>query len=168
VAVGGATTKVAPPTPCTYDPLVHERRLDIRGRDLNPYGHVNSAVYATYLEECRNELIAGVFEGIEAPGGFVLARTAIDYRRELTTEDGNVVVRCSIERIGTASVTFREEIRTGEELAAQCEAVIVAHDARTGRSRPISEDERAALESARAGDGATGNRAVPESARQHR
>jgi len=132
---------------------VHERQLDIRGRDLNPYGHVNSAVYATYLEECRNELIARALDGVEAAGGFVLARTAIDYRRELTTDDGHVVVRCSIKRIGTASVNFREEIRTGQsELAAESEAVIVAHDAQTGRSRPISEDERMALERARTPD----------------
>jgi acyl-CoA thioester hydrolase len=152
--VGGATTKVAPPAPPrTYDPLVHERRLDIRGRDLNSYGHVNSAVYATYLEECRNELIARVLDGVEAPGGFVLARIAIDYRRELTTEDGHVLVRCSIERVGTASVTFREDITTGQsELAAECEAVIVAHDAQTGRSRPISDGERTAFERARSGD----------------
>ena len=47
-----------------YDPLVGERRLEIRGRDLNPYGHVNSAVYATYLEECRNELIGRLLDGV--------------------------------------------------------------------------------------------------------
>jgi acyl-CoA thioester hydrolase len=128
---------------------VGERQLDIRGRDLNPYGHVNSAVYATYLEECRNALIVELLDGIGAAGDFALARLAIDYRRELTTADGHVVVRSFVERIGTSSVTFREEIRTAKgELAAESEAVIVAHDHQTGRSRPVTGPERAAFESA--------------------
>ena len=126
-----------------------ERRLDIRGRDLNPYGHVNSAIYATYLEECRNALIVELLDGIGNAGDFALARLAIDYRRELTTADGSVVVRCFVERVGTASVTFREEIRTASgELAAESEAVIVAHDHGTGRSRPVTGPERAAFETA--------------------
>jgi acyl-CoA thioester hydrolase len=125
---------------------VRERRLEIRARDLNPYGHVNSAVYATYLEEWRNELLAILLDGVGAADNFVLARLAIDYRRELTTADGHVVVRCTVERIGTSSVTFREEIRTTQgELAAESEAVIVAHDAKAGRSRPLTDPERAAF-----------------------
>ena len=81
----------------------------------------------------------------------MLARIAIDYRRELTTADGYVVVHCAVERVGTSSVTFREEIRTAQgELAAESEAVIVAHDPETGRSRPITDPERAAFGPARA------------------
>ena len=123
-----------------------ERRLEIRGRDLNAFGHVNSAVYATYLEECRNEWIGQLLVGVGAAGDYVLARLAIDYRRELTTADGHVAVRCLVERIGTSSITFREEIRTAQgEVAAESEAVIVAHDAKTGRSRPLTDPERAAF-----------------------
>ena len=126
---------------------MRERRFEIRGRDLNPYNHVNSAVYATYLEECRNGLIDEALRGVAGSGDFRLARIAIDYRRELTTEDGQVVVRTTVERVGTSSVTFREEIRTaGGELAADAEAVIVAYDPNRGGSRPITEAERRAFE----------------------
>jgi acyl-CoA thioester hydrolase len=126
---------------------VGDRQLDIRGRDLNPYGHVNSAVYATYLEECRNALIVELLDGVGAAGDFALAHIAIDYRRELTTADGHVIVHSWVERIGTSSVAFREEIRTADgELAADSEAVIVAHDHETGRSRPITGPERTAFE----------------------
>ena len=34
---------------------MHEKRIEIRWRDLDAYGHVNNAVYPTYLEECRDE-----------------------------------------------------------------------------------------------------------------
>ena len=72
---------------------------------------------------------------------FVIARVAIDYRRELRLEDERSSSRCRLERIGTSSLTTREEIRTGGELAAEAEAVLVARDGATdgrGRCRPPS------------------------------
>jgi acyl-CoA thioesterase FadM len=57
-----------------------------------------------------------------------------------------VVVRTRLGRIGTSSVTLHEEIaaRAGW-VAAEAESVIVARDAAAGRSRPLTESERAAL-----------------------
>jgi acyl-CoA thioester hydrolase len=107
---------------------------------------VNNAVYATYLEECRDEWLERVLGELGDPWDFVLARVAIDFRRELTLEDDAVVVTCALERIGRSSVHLREEIRTrAGELSAESEAVLVARDRRTGRSRPLSEAERAAI-----------------------
>ena len=131
---------------------MHEKQIEIRWRDLDPYRHVNNAVYATYLEECRDELVDSVLDGIGDAWDYVLARVAIDYRRELTQDDGSIVVRCGVERIGTSSITLREEIRTlSGELSAEAEAVLVASDQKTGRSRPLTEAERAAFEHARLG-----------------
>jgi acyl-CoA thioester hydrolase len=126
---------------------VHEKRIEIRWRDIDAFRHVNNAVYASYLEECRDELCELVLAGVSDPWDFVLARVAIDFRRELTQEDDIAVVSCAVARIGTASVTFREEIRklTGE-LSAEAEAVIVGRDRSSGRSRPLNEAERAAFE----------------------
>ena len=59
-------------------------------------------------------------------------------------------MRCAVDRIGNSSVTLREEIRTiGGELAAEAEAVLVARDLETGRSRALTEAERAALRARR-------------------
>ncbi len=128
---------------------MHEKQIEIRWRDLDAYRHVNNAVYATYLEECRDELVDSVLEGIGDVWDYVLARVAIDYRRELTQADDVVVVRCAVERLGTSSITLREEIRTRDgELSAEAEAVLVARDQKTGRSRPLTEAERAAFEQA--------------------
>ena len=129
---------------------MHEKQIEIRWRDLDAYRHVNNAVYATYLEECRDEFIDTVLAGIGDAWDFVLARVAIDYRRELTQDDDIVVVRCGVERIGTSSITLREEIRTrGVELSAEAEAVLVARNRETGRSRPLTGVEREAFEQAR-------------------
>jgi acyl-CoA thioester hydrolase len=127
--------------------VTHEKRIEIRWRDVDAYQHVNNAVYATYLEECRDEWIDRALDGTGDVWDFVLARVAIDFRRELRLEDEWVVASCRLERIGTSSVTLREELRAGEGwLAAEAEAVLVARDRDAGRSRPLTEAERAALE----------------------
>jgi len=133
---------------------VAEKRIEIRWRDLDAYRHVNNAVYATYLEECRDELVESALAGIGDPWDYVLARVAIDFRRELTQDDDSVVVRCAVERIGTSSITLREEIRTlAGALATEAEAVLVARNQETGQSRPLTDAERAAFERARGRDG---------------
>jgi acyl-CoA thioester hydrolase len=133
----------------------HEKTIEIRWRDVDAYHHVNNAVYATYLEECRDEWLSSALDGVGDPWDWVLARVAIDFRRELTQEDDRVVVSCSVARIGTSSVTLSEEIRTADgELRAEAESVVVARDRRTGRSRQLTVPERDALEQMVAADAA--------------
>jgi acyl-CoA thioester hydrolase len=127
--------------------MTHEKRIEIRWRDLDALRHVNNAVYATYLEEARDEWFVRAL----GPGGsfwdYVLARVAIDFRRELTQQDDALVVRTRLVRIGTSSLTFREEIVALEGwVAAEAESVVVARDPETGRSRPLTDAERASLE----------------------
>jgi acyl-CoA thioester hydrolase len=125
---------------------MHEKRVEIRWRDLDAYGHVNNAVFLTYLEECRDEWLDRALAGLDSPN-LVIARVAIDFRRELRIDDEEVVVRCGLDRIGTSSVTTAEEIRTTQaDLVATAQAVVVTQDLETRRSRPLSAEERAALE----------------------
>jgi acyl-CoA thioester hydrolase len=127
----------------------HEKRVEIRWSDVDAYMHVNNAVYATYLEECRDEWVDAALGELGDAWDFVLARVAIDFRRELRLEDEEVVVSCTLERIGNSSVTLTEEIRTREgELSAESEAVLVARDRELGRSRPLTDAERKAFEGA--------------------
>jgi len=128
-------------------PSVHQKQVEIRWNDVDAYRHVNNAVYLNYLEECRDECLELALGDGEDTWDFVIARVAIDFRRELRLEDDAVVVTCRLERIGTSSVTTREEIRTAAgELAAEAEVVLVARDPATGRSRPLGPDERSAFE----------------------
>ena len=129
--------------------MVHEKRIEIRWHDVDAYQHVNNAVYATYLEECRDEWVDRVLAEVGDAWDFVLARVAIDFRRELRLEDEWLVATCRLERIGTSSFILREEIRSEEGwLAAEAEAVLVARDRGAGGSRPLTDMERAALERA--------------------
>ena len=126
-------------------PFVHRER--VRYRDADAFGHVNNAVYLTYLEEVRDEWLGRTLADPALVWGYVLARVEIDYRRELTLDDDGVVVRCALERIGNSSCVTREGVLTrGGEIAAEARAVLVARDETTGRSRPLTGEERAALE----------------------
>lgn len=126
---------------------MHEKRIEIRWRDQDAYGHVNNAVYLTYLEEARDEWLELTLGSGEGLWDYVVARVAIDFRRELTQEDDAVVARCELDRIGTSSVRTRETLVTvGGELSAEAEAVLVARDRASGASRPLTETERAAFE----------------------
>ncbi|MGH3024543.1 MAG: acyl-CoA thioesterase [Gaiellaceae bacterium] len=128
---------------------MHEKEIEIRWRDLDAYGHVNHAVFATYLEEVRDEWLERALGRDGDLWDYVVARVAIDYRRELTLEDDRVLARCRLDSLGTSSVRTREELVTsGGETAAEAEAVLVALDRETGRSRPLTSDERSALEAA--------------------
>jgi acyl-CoA thioester hydrolase len=126
---------------------MHEDRIRIRWRDTDAYGHVNNAVYLNYLEEVRDAFVQKVLGPVTDTWDFVLARVAIDFRNELTQDDGEVVVRCRLESVGRASLRTREEIaKLDGTISAESESVVVARDRASGRSRPLSDDERAALE----------------------
>jgi acyl-CoA thioester hydrolase len=125
---------------------VHEKEIEIRWNDLDPYGHVNHAVFLTYLEEVRDEWLTGLV-GDDALG-YVVARVEIDYRRELTQRDDRVIARIRLDSLGTSSVRTLEELVVGDgETAAEAKTVLVACDEQH-RPRPLTEVERAALAAA--------------------
>ena len=61
---------------------------------MDAYGHVNNAVYLNYLEEARDRALEELF-GTESYD-FVLAHVDIDYRREITQDDGEVTVESRV------------------------------------------------------------------------
>jgi acyl-CoA thioester hydrolase len=113
---------------------------------------VNNSVFLTYLEEVRDEWLGRTLGDPAETWNWVLVRVAIDFRREVTLADDVVVARCGLASIGTSSIRTREEIATrGGELAAEAEAVLVARDRESGRSRPLTDAERSAFERSAAG-----------------
>ena len=126
---------------------MHEKQIEIRWRDQDPYGHVNNAVYLTYLEEARDEWLERTLGDGDQLWDHVIARVEIDFRRELTQADDTVVARCELEEIGRSSVRTRELLLTdGATVAAEARCVLVARDRESGSSRALSDAERAAFE----------------------
>jgi len=125
---------------------VHRKRIPIRWRDMDAYGHVNNAVFLNYLEEARDEMVRRLFEKRDGEFDYVVARVAIDFRRPLRQEDREVVASCRVERVGRSSIRTREILATRSGgVAAEAEAVLVSHDRASGTSRPLTPGEKAIL-----------------------
>jgi acyl-CoA thioester hydrolase len=125
---------------------VFERLVPVRWRDTDAQGHVNHAVFLTYLEEARDAFYAQV---IGADPSYVVARVEVDLRAEVRHPDRQVRVRIQAERLGTASLTTRETILTSSgEVAAEARVVTVRWDPGQRQPIPFSEAERLRLAAA--------------------
>lgn len=128
-----------------------EKRIDIRWRDLDAFGHVNQAVYQTYGEEIVDAWFRDV---LGLPKGkvwdYVVVRLTTDYRSELRLEDEQVVGSASVVRLGTSSVTVHLELRAASDgrLASETEVVFAVWDPDQRAARALTDDERAKLEAA--------------------
>ena len=128
-------------------PSVFTKRVEIRWRDMDAFQHVNNSVYLTYLEEARDEWFLEVLGNGLLLNDFVLARSAIDFRSPLTQEDDAVDVQIWCTRIGTSSVTMAERILAASDgrLSAEAESVVVHCTPDRARSRPLTDEIRAAF-----------------------
>jgi acyl-CoA thioester hydrolase len=134
---------------------MREVTIGVRWADMDAYQHVNNAVYLNYLEEARDQVMVSLF-GPEALD-FVLAHVDIDFRDEVTQDDGTVTVRSRVVGFGRSSVRSREVVlKPDGSLAAEGGAVVVPRDTTTGRSRPLTTDEIALIEAELAADTAAG------------
>ena len=123
-----------------------EQRITLRWNDIDLLGHVNHAVYLSYLGESRDRLgVAGL--GPQAMQELVIVRLEIDYLAEARLADEWVVARSRLLKIGTSSLrTADEVVRPDGVVVARAETVTVLTDRVALKSRPLTAEERAALE----------------------
>lgn len=110
------------------DTFSHWTPVTVRFCDQDPMGHVNNVAFAAYVEAARTMLIRSFLDGIDVPNlDFVLARVAIDYRRELHYP-GTVDVGARVLRAGTKSLTTGYGIFLEAVCVATAESVNVFFD----------------------------------------
>jgi acyl-CoA thioester hydrolase len=115
---------------------VFEHEVSVRWRDGDGLGHVNHAVFLTYLEEGRD---AFYMRALGRDPHYVVARVEIDLRAEIRLADRRLQVRIEVERVGTTSLTTRETI------VAEARVVTVLWDAAARKPVPFAADERTRL-----------------------
>ena len=126
--------------------LVHE--MVPRFRDTDAMGHINNAVYVTYLEVARQEYwrhMSGTTNYGKVP--FILAHCTIDFRSEALVDEV-LLLKCRCEWVGTKSFGFRYEIRDRktDRLVIEASTVQVCYDYGKKQSIAMPEDLRRALE----------------------
>jgi acyl-CoA thioester hydrolase len=120
--------------------------IQVRWRDLDAFGHVNNATFASYLEMARTEAWLRLFGGrdaLEIP--FFVKSLEISYRRPVGLEE-DVRVWLRISEIRGASFVFEYAVEAGGEVAAEATTRLACVDKGTGRPVPIDPDVRATLE----------------------
>ena len=138
---------------------VFSHQLEVRFRDCDAMGHVNNAVYLTYLEQARfhhwrasgvarHTLASGPGADAAVPAdvpGVILARVEIDYRRPAKYGD-LLRIDLGVAAIGRTSFTYEYEIRDASDaLIATARTVIVRFDYAAGKPVPIAGELKDAL-----------------------
>ena len=122
---------------------VFERQVDVRWRDTDALGHVNHAVFLTYLEVGRDAFYTSA---IGSDPDYVVVHLELDLRTEVRFEDRRVTVQIAVEKLGTTSLTTRETVVTASgAVAAEASVVTVRWDASLRQPVPFSDAERARL-----------------------
>ena len=122
-------------------------RLVVRFRDCDAMGHVNNAVYFTFLEQCR---IAWYQDMGGMPGvSTMIVHAECDYRAPLFMQD-EIEVRARMTKIGRTSMTMSYAlVRLSDGvLAAEASTVSVTIDAATHERVPVPDAARAWLDAA--------------------
>ncbi|MFN9729412.1 MAG: acyl-CoA thioesterase [Pseudomonadota bacterium] len=115
-------------------------RIDVRWGDMDAYGHVNNAVYATYIEEARLRWFASLPAAWRTDSSApVIAAQTVNYRRQL---EGPAALRValSVQRVGRSSLTIAFVIAADSDPAtayADGSSVLVWVDPASGRSIPL-------------------------------
>ena len=130
--------------------MIFAHRLEVRFRDCDPMGHVNNAVYLTYLEQARfahwRALWGFTLEALPSGSpGVILARAEIDFR--LPARYGDLLeVRIGLAGIGRTSFTCEYEIAAESGvLVASARTVQVMYDYTAAKSVPVSDRIRERL-----------------------
>ena len=116
----------------------------VRFSDLDGFGHVNNAVFLTYLEQARLAWFEQAEngepdEGEEIPlRDVILARTEIDFRSPVVFGE-TVEIGVRPARLGTKSFELEYELRTGGRLVAEARSVLAGYDYDGRRSVEVSE-----------------------------
>ena len=119
-----------------------------RFRDTDAMGHINNAVYVTYLEVARQVYWARLDEHSDyrrVP--FILAHVDIDFRSEAHMDESlELCIRCS--HVSARSFGFDYAIREAgsQRLVAEAHTIQVFYDYARKTSMPCPDELRARLE----------------------
>jgi acyl-CoA thioester hydrolase len=122
----------------------HAREVEFR--DVDAAGHVNNAVYLTYIETARIDYLREIL-GLETVDelAVIVANVNIDFRSPSYFGE-RLEVGARVPRIGRKSFEMEHEVWADGRLVAQATSVLVAYDYALGATVEVPEDWRSKLE----------------------
>jgi acyl-CoA thioester hydrolase len=102
--------------------------MTLRYSDMDPMGHLNNAVYATFFEAGRVAYVEEILGEVTPAGaGYVIVKLTIAFKAE-ARYPGTLRIRTRISRVGGSSMTYVQDIFSGERLLAEAESVCALFD----------------------------------------
>lgn len=125
--------------------------IQVRFNDIDMAGHVHNAVYLSYFEQARMDLLRAFIERDHdwKAQGLILARNEVDYRKPVHLRDA-VEVECWCSNIGSRSfelsyALFVRKADGSRDLHTQGRSVMVCFDYHAGASMAVPASWRTAL-----------------------
>lgn len=127
------------------DSFKFKTTIETRFADFDMMGHVNNAVYFTYMEIARTKYWVNAIKWDWKKTGVIVAKASLDYIKPILIDDKvHMYVRTS--RIGTSSFELEYllvKMKDGNEVVcSKGKTVCVAFDYLTKNSTPIPESEK--------------------------
>jgi acyl-CoA thioester hydrolase len=117
----------------------------LRYADTDRQGHVNNAVFATFLETGRVEfLYDNEFPVFSRGASFVIASLELNFLKEMNWP-GQVDIGTGVLKVGNSSIQLYQQLFQNDQCVATSESVIVQVDDQTGRSKPLEEKAKKML-----------------------
>lgn len=117
----------------------------VRYADTDRQGHVNNAVFATFLETGRVEFLYNPQSPLAAEGAaFVIVNLNLNLLAEINWP-GRVEIGTAVTKVGRSSVSLVQGLFQDGRIVATAETVIVQMNEQTRKSHPLSDTARAFL-----------------------
>ena len=127
------------------DAFRHRTTLQVRFRDIDAFGHVNNAVYFSYIELARVRYLLEVLRSDEPIQRLplILARVELDFRSPIAFGE-DVMVETRVSEVGRASIGMQHRMTANPEgrLVGDVQTVLVTYDYASARSMPVPDEWR--------------------------
>lgn len=127
------------------DDFRHRTSLQVRFRDIDAFGHVNNAVFFSYVEQARIRYLLDVLRPDEPFDRLplILARVELDFRSPIFFGD-EVTVETRVDRIGRTSLGMSHRMTAGAEarLVGDVQTVLVTYDYERMVPTPVPDEWR--------------------------
>lgn len=118
--------------------------IEIRFSDLDAYGHVNNALFFTYLETARIKLFQKNFGAfLDSKLMFLVVRAECDYRLPIELNDP-LQISVSTDQVRRSSFDFSYRMHNGSgKVFAEAKTVMVCYDPKSKKPVAIPPEIKA-------------------------
>jgi len=125
----------------------HQFQIQLRFVDIDAFGHVNNAVFASYYETARVAYFDDVL-GLRInwkKNGLILAKNILEYKSPVYLRD-TIICKTSVVKLGNKSIEIYNELirknNNKEELVACAHGILVCFDYEKNETIEIPADWR--------------------------